>query len=120
MGSLAYKRVPHMTTHVCSLVSALLLTVLISRAKAQQYQQYYDMEEDTGEEEDAIIDVSHPEYYDLEDGDKQEDGFLDDTEDSLTKRAWNSHFTGGLGKRAWNSNFTGGLGKRAWNSNFSG
>ena len=66
-----------MTTHVCSLVSALLLTVLISRAKAQQYQQYYDMEEDTGEEEDAIIDVSHPEYYDLEDGDKQEDGFLD-------------------------------------------
>ena len=63
------------------------------------------------------------------------------------KRAWNSHFNGGLGKRAWNSHFNGGLGilqfllktccygiiwvhlslgqivfegKRAWNSNFNG
>ena len=27
------------------------------------------------------------------------------------KRAWNSHFNGGLGKRAWNSHFNGGLGK---------
>ena len=26
------------------------------------------------------------------------------------KRAWNSHFNGGLGKRAWNSHFNGGLG----------
>ena len=61
------------------------------------------------------------------------------------KRAWNSHFNGGLGKRAflrlfstvllknkfltqgvefekraWNSHFNGGLGKRAWNSQFNG
>ena len=26
------------------------------------------------------------------------------------KRAWNSHFNGGVGKRAWNSHFNGGLG----------
>ena len=29
---------------------------------------------------------------------------------SFEKRAWNSHFNGGLGKRAWNSHFNGGLG----------
>ena len=45
---------------------------------------------------------------------------LQDVVGAAQKRAWNSHFSGGLGKRAWNSHFSGGLGKRAWNSNFNG
>ena len=63
-------RVPHMTVHVYSLVSALMLTILLSRVSAQYQgdQQYYDMDEgDLGEEEDVIIDVSPPQYLDTED-----------------------------------------------------
>ena len=61
-----------MTAHVYSLVSALMLTILLSRVSTQYQgdQQYYDMDEgDLGEEEDAIIDVSHPQYLDTEDED---------------------------------------------------
>ena len=61
-----------MTAHVYSLVSALMLTILLSRVSTQYQgdQQYYDMDEgDLGEEEEAIIDVSHPEYLETEDED---------------------------------------------------
>ena len=36
--------------------------------------------------------------------------FLTSQDVEFEKRAWNSHFNGGLGKRAWNSHFNGGLG----------
>jgi len=70
---------------------------------AAQYQYYDDEENLSTQEEDAVL-----------------DDILDEAEATVRKRAWNSHFSGGLGKRAWNSNFHGGLGKRRWNSNFSG
>jgi hypothetical protein len=72
MSYFSHFRVPHMTAHVYSLVSALMLTILLSRVSAQYQgdQQYYDMDEgDLGEEEEAIIDVSHPEYLETEDED---------------------------------------------------
>ena len=59
-----------MTIHVTSLVPTLVLIILLSRATThyQGDMQYYDMDrEDLGDDDEDILDVSHPDNYDTED-----------------------------------------------------